>query len=125
MSDTPTCPKCHRPFNLGNSPNSEECNETDDDEGLCEAYSKLAAVTRERDSLIADLKLATDERDKALTSRDQAMAHQQRTMDERDQWREMAERLARQLHERIGRVYSVPEDIETLAAYEKLKGGGA
>lgn len=37
------CPKCHRPINKGNSPNSEECTETDDDEGVCEAYEKLAA----------------------------------------------------------------------------------
>jgi len=36
-----TCPKCHRPFNEGNSPNAQECNETDDDEGLCEAYAKV------------------------------------------------------------------------------------
>ena len=37
------CPKCHRPLNEGNSPNSDECTETDDDEGVCEAYAKLAA----------------------------------------------------------------------------------
>lgn len=44
MSDTPTCPKCLRPFNEGNSPNAEECNGTDDDEGLCEAYAKVAEM---------------------------------------------------------------------------------
>lgn len=38
------CPKCHRPRNLGNSPNSEECGETDDDEGICEAYAKIFAL---------------------------------------------------------------------------------
>ncbi len=36
-----TCPKCRRPFNEGNSPNAEECNGPDDDEGLCEAYAKV------------------------------------------------------------------------------------
>jgi len=53
MSD---CPKCKRPFNDGNSPNAAECNGTDDDEGVCEAYSKIAqlemevrALHRERD----------------------------------------------------------------------------
>lgn len=38
-----TCPRCHRPFNEGNSPNAEECNGTDDD-GLCEAYAKTHAA---------------------------------------------------------------------------------
>lgn len=37
------CPKCHRPMNEGNSPNSSECTETDDEEGVCEAYAKLAS----------------------------------------------------------------------------------
>ncbi len=44
MSTAGACPKCHRPFNEGNSPNAEECNGTDDDEGLCEAYAKVAAL---------------------------------------------------------------------------------
>lgn len=39
-----TCPKCHRPTNEGNSPNAAECHETDDDEGVCEAYAKVAAL---------------------------------------------------------------------------------
>lgn len=43
------CPKCLRPINEGNSPNAEECHETDDDEGVCEAYVKIAALTEERD----------------------------------------------------------------------------
>lgn len=44
MTDSPTCPKCHRPFNEGNSPNAAECNGTDDDEGVCEAYAKVATL---------------------------------------------------------------------------------
>lgn len=36
-----TCPKCKRPCNMGNSPNEQECTETDDDEGVCAAYAKL------------------------------------------------------------------------------------
>lgn len=35
------CPKCHRPMNEGNSPNDGECTETDDDEGLCRAFSVI------------------------------------------------------------------------------------
>jgi len=43
MSD-PRCPKCLRPMNIGNSPNPQECTETDDDEGLCEAYAEVASL---------------------------------------------------------------------------------
>jgi len=46
MSD---CPKCKRPFSEGNSPNAYECNGTDDDEGLCEAYAKNAALRQDLD----------------------------------------------------------------------------
>ena len=38
------CPKCKRPINDGNSPNEFECTEPDDDEGVCEAYAKIAAL---------------------------------------------------------------------------------
>lgn len=38
------CPKCLRPFNEGNSPNAEECNQEDDEEGLCAAYAKIARL---------------------------------------------------------------------------------
>ncbi len=41
---TPTCPKCQRPINEGNSPNAFECHQTDDDEGVCEAYALVAKV---------------------------------------------------------------------------------
>jgi hypothetical protein len=51
-----TCPKCHRPFNEGNSPNAEECNGTDDDDGLCEAYAKLYAVEQRAERLEEALK---------------------------------------------------------------------
>lgn len=37
----PNCPKCHRPENEGNSPNRYECTETDDEDGLCEAYAEI------------------------------------------------------------------------------------
>jgi hypothetical protein len=33
-------------MNYGNSPNSGECTETDDDDGLCEAYAKLHDVRK-------------------------------------------------------------------------------
>ena len=51
MSD---CPKCLRPFNDGNSPNAEECNETDDDDGICEAYAKVAALRADAARLTAE-----------------------------------------------------------------------
>lgn len=35
------CPKCHRPMNMGNSPNKWECTETDDEDGVCEAYTEV------------------------------------------------------------------------------------
>jgi hypothetical protein len=63
------CPKCHRPFNEGNSPNAEECNGTDDDDGLCEAYTKIHAaeqrVERARQAVIilrAAIEACRDER---------------------------------------------------------------
>ena len=38
----PTCPKCHRPLNEGNSPNLEECHAGDDDEDRqCELSAKI------------------------------------------------------------------------------------
>ena len=46
------CPKCHRPINEGNSANRQECTETDDDEGLCEAYALVAAQQAYIDYLI-------------------------------------------------------------------------
>ncbi len=48
------CPKCLRPFNEGNSPNAEECNGTDDDEGLCEAYAKVAELRAETERFQED-----------------------------------------------------------------------
>jgi len=47
MNDELICPKCKRPVNIGNSPNSYECTETDDDEGLCEAYAEIHRLTTE------------------------------------------------------------------------------
>jgi hypothetical protein len=44
MESEECCPKCKRPMNQGNSPNAEECNETDDDEGVCEAYARIASL---------------------------------------------------------------------------------
>lgn len=41
------CPKCHRPMNEGNSPNSAECHGPDDEEGLCESYSKIYELQME------------------------------------------------------------------------------
>ena len=45
MPDKQICPKCNRPVNIGNSPNSNECTETDDDAGLCEAYAQIHRLT--------------------------------------------------------------------------------
>lgn len=39
----PQCPNCHRPVNEGNSPNKHECHETNDDEGVCDAYALIHA----------------------------------------------------------------------------------
>ena len=58
-----TCPKCHRPVNEGNSPNSAECHETDDDEGLCEAYAKLHALQDTHSTLLVALEYNRIERD--------------------------------------------------------------
>ena len=44
--ETPICPKCHRPMNLGNSPNEYECTETNDENGLCAAYEKIYVLTQ-------------------------------------------------------------------------------
>ena len=52
------CPKCHRPFNEGNSPNSEECNGTDDEEGLCKAYAEVYKLRTELENIY---KLVTPE----------------------------------------------------------------
>lgn len=45
------CPKCNRPFNEGNSPNSEECNGTDDEEGVCQAYAKIHILLTELEDI--------------------------------------------------------------------------
>ena len=45
VNDKQICPKSNRPVNIGNSPNSNECTETDDDEGLCEAYAEIHRLT--------------------------------------------------------------------------------
>lgn len=50
-SKTPLCPKCNRPVNLGNSPNTSECTETDDDDGICEAYAQIYTLTEENKKL--------------------------------------------------------------------------
>lgn len=47
-----TCPKCQRPINEGNSPNAEECHETDDDDGVCEAYAKVAEIRAAAQSIL-------------------------------------------------------------------------
>jgi len=70
MSDTnPICPRCNRPMNMGNSPNSSECTETDDDDGLCEAYAKIWMLTKERDGARARIeelnKMICEYQDKA------------------------------------------------------------
>ena len=44
------CPKCKRPKNLGNSPNKDECTETDDEEGVCEAYAAVAIEREMREA---------------------------------------------------------------------------
>lgn len=46
------CPKCHRPLNLGNSPNLQECHGGDfDDDQQCELSAKIYKLKLERDSL--------------------------------------------------------------------------
>lgn len=57
-SKTPLCPKCNRPVNLGNSPNTSECTETDDDDGICEAYAQIYTLTEENKKLKEELELA-------------------------------------------------------------------
>jgi len=65
MSDEVThCPKCKRPRNEGNSPNAEECGETDDDEGVCEAYAKIAALEDDKRKLVEAIKTEITENHK-------------------------------------------------------------
>ncbi len=55
------CPKCFRTMNEGNSPNDQECTETDDEEGLCEAYAKIYLLTKacaEQERQLAKMKEA-------------------------------------------------------------------
>lgn len=60
MPKAKECPKCHRPMNEGNSPNQYECTETDDDEGLCETYSIIFALTREYREVLNALEDASE-----------------------------------------------------------------
>jgi hypothetical protein len=60
MSNEQKCPKCHRPMNIGNSPNSEECTETDDEEGVCEAYAALAEERENVDRIWKDKRKIED-----------------------------------------------------------------
>jgi hypothetical protein len=75
------CPKCLRPFNEGNSPNEYECNGTDDDEGVCEAYAKLAALK----TRIAELELTEKFYKLAIKERDYERVRVDRVEKERDE----------------------------------------
>lgn len=49
--NTMKCPKCGRPVNEGNSPNKYECTETDDENGVCEAYAEIAILKKKNAAL--------------------------------------------------------------------------